>query len=111
MTGGVCVGVSVCVWGVSVPFPYRHRTVRSQVLTWSLGVIIFLLLLLLCVFLGLLLAGNSLLSSGVRSGGVAVGVVLPELARVRDNAFEQVEHLLVDEYNQLLLGVEMNVLR
>ncbi len=72
---------------------------------------VFLLLLLLCVFLSVLLAGNSLVSTGVREGGMAVGVALPELAGVRDDAFSQVEALLVTQYSQLLTELENGLLR
>ncbi len=72
---------------------------------------IFLLLLLLCVFLSVLLAGNTLVSSGVREGGVAVGVVLPELAKMRDDAFSQVENVLVTQYNRFLSKLENDLFK
>lgn len=90
---------------------FRRHTRCSQGVIWSLAVSIFLLLFLLCVFVALLLAGNTRLSSGVHRGGDTVGGVLLALAEVRDNALKQVNRLLIEEYAELRQSVEEDVLR
>lgn len=64
-----------------------------------------LLTVSLVAFVGVLLAGNSLVSKGVSEGGGAVSRVLPEVARIRDEAVEKVMMTVMGKYGELLQRV------
>ncbi len=59
-------------------------------------------MLVLAAFVCLLLAGNNLVRRGAVEGGVAVSRVLPEVARVRDEAVQVVEGEVLGKYEVLL---------
>ena len=69
---------------------------------WTLASTITLLIICLIAFVGVLLAGNSLVNRSVAEGGGAVGVVLPAAAEVRDGAVEEVVGLVRGQYEVLL---------
>jgi hypothetical protein len=83
-------------------FSYRNESRSAQVIAWSLAVVTAVLILVLVAFVGILLAGISHISRGVTDGGGAVSQIIPEVARVRNEAVEAAREVMVVEYDDLL---------
>lgn len=77
----------------------RNESRSAQVVIWSLAVSSLLLVISLISFVGVLLAGNSLVSTGVSEGRTAVSLLLPEVARTRDQAVGSAVDMILGRYS------------
>lgn len=80
----------------------RNESRSAQIIAWSLAIAIVLLILVLIAFVCVLLAGSTLISRGASEGGGAVSQLLPEVARVRDEAVEGARREVLGRYDVLL---------
>ena len=95
----------------SFPFPVslRNESRVSQAVAWTLTIIASLLILVIIAFVGVLLAGNSLVSRGVEQGGGAVRALLPEVVQVRNDSLREVTDRVLGEYQELLEDIYQRV--
>ena len=96
----------------SSPLPspsHRNESRSAQVLAWTLATLTLLLTIILIAFMGILLAGNGLVSTATAEGRVAVSKIIPAVVQVRDSAVAEVMETVRGKYVELLQKAMDNV--
>ena len=80
---------------------FRNLSIKAQVIAWSMALALVFLLLVLSVFVFIILSGNTWISNGVNEGSQAVSTLLPELVRIRTQSLEDVERVVLTDFESL----------